>query len=123
MIRANGAAPMKRIRAVFYKTASGREPVREWLKEQLGQPDSITVGTDIRTVEYGWPVGMPLARPLGRGLFEIRTALSGNRTARVIFCVDNSFMFLLHGFIKKTRETPLKDIELALKRKQELEVE
>jgi phage-related protein len=113
----------KKITAVFYKTKSGKEPVREWLKEQLGQPDSTIVGTDIRTVEYGWPIGMPLARPLGKGLFEVRTELSGNRIARVIFCVDNSIMFLLHGFIKKTRETPLKDIGLALKRKRELEVD
>jgi phage-related protein len=113
---------VKKITAIFYKTASGKEPVRDWLKKQLKQPDSTIVGTDIRTVEYGWPMGMPLARPLGKGLFEVRTNLSRNRIARVIFCVDNNFMFLLHGFVKKTQVTPLKDIELALKRKRELEI-
>jgi phage-related protein len=114
---------VKKITAIFYKTTSGKEPVREWLKEQLKQPDSTIVGTDIRTVEYGWPIGMPLARPLGKGLFEVRSTLSHNRIARVLFCVDDNFMFLLHGFLKKTRETPLKDIEIALKRKRELEVD
>jgi phage-related protein len=113
---------VKKITAIFYKTASGKEPVREWLRERLKQPDSIIVGTDIRTVEYCWPIGMPLARPLGKGLFEVRSTLSNNRIARVLFCIDDNFMFLLHGFVKKTQETPLKDIELALKRKRELEV-
>lgn len=113
---------MKKITAVFYRSASGKEPVREWLRD-LGQPDSTMIGTDIRTVEYGWPVGMPVSRPLGKGLFEVRTVLSNNRIARVVFCIEGGVLFLLHGFIKKTRETPQQDIELALSRKRELEVE
>ncbi len=112
---------MKRLQAVFYRSESGNEPVREWLKK-LGQPDSIAIGTDIRTVEYGWPLGLPLCRPLGRGLFETRTILENNRIARVVFCVDQGVMYLLHGFIKKTRETPQKDFELALSRKANLGV-
>ena len=113
---------MRKLSAVFYKTESGKEPVREWLKKRLGRPDSMLIGMDIKTVQYGWPVGMPLSRPLGKGLYEIRTALSNNRIARVIFCVDDDVMFLLHGFIKKTQATPSKDIELALERKRKLEV-
>ena len=113
---------MKKITAFFYKNASGKEPVREWLKD-LSQADSRRIGTDIRTVEYGWPIGMPLSRPLGKGLFEVRTSLSNNRIARVIFSVEDDAMYLLHGFIKKTEQILQKDIELALTRKRELEDE
>ena len=66
------------------------------------------------TAEYGWPVGMPLSRPLGKGLFEIRTNLSSKRISRVIFSVAGKEMVLLNGFIKKTRKTPKQDIDLAL---------
>lgn len=111
----------KRLTAVFFKSASGREPVREWLKE-LGRPDSLLVGEDIRVVELGWPLGMPVCRPLTKGLYEVRTSLPGNRIARVLFCIADGRMFLLHGFIKKTQATPQAEIDLALKRKRELEV-
>jgi hypothetical protein len=62
----------KKINVVFYKTASGNEPVREWLKS-LDAEDRLIIGTDIKTVEYGWPIGMPVSRPLGNKLFEVRT--------------------------------------------------
>ena len=110
---------VKRLTAVFFRADSGREPVREWLKN-LGRPDSLLVGEDIRTVEIGWPLGMPVCRPLGKGLFEVRSTLTGNRIARVIFCVADGRMFLLHGFIKKSQATPQPEIERALKRKREL---
>ena len=110
-----------RLKVVFYRSDLGSEPVRDWLKA-LGKPDSILIGSDIRTVEYGWPVGMPVCRPLAYGLWEVRTNLDNNRAARVIFCVDRGVMYLLHGFIKKTRETSLKEIKLALSRKNKLEV-
>ena len=63
----------------------GNEPVRDWLKE-LPQEDRQAIGQDLQRVQYRWPVGMPLARPLGQGLWEVRTNLAGNRIARVIFC-------------------------------------
>jgi phage-related protein len=72
-------------------------------------------------VEYGWPVGMPVCRPLKQGLWEVRSSLSDGRTARVIFCIQNERMVLLHGFIKKSQKTPLPDLDLALGRKKEVE--
>lgn len=111
---------MKKISAVFFANESGRKAVREWLKE-LGKPDSETIGNDIRTVEFGWPVGMPVCRPLGDGLYEVRSSLTQGRIARVIFCIIAERMFLLHGFIKKTQATPSQDLNLARQQKRILE--
>ncbi len=104
----------------FYKTDLGKEPVREWLK-QLPQKDRKLIGTDIRSVEYGWPIGMPTCKAMGNGLYEVRTNLSSGQSARVLFCIHKSQMVLLHGFIKKTQKTPKKDLELALERKSRTE--
>jgi phage-related protein len=110
----------KKITGRFYATAAGRRPVREWLLA-LSKEDRRIVGRDIQKVEFGWPVGMPYCRPLGRGLWEVRNDLSGGRIARVIFCIVAGEMIMLHGFEKKTQKTPQRDIGLALKRKQEIE--
>jgi phage-related protein len=101
-------------------SATGRRPVREWLLA-LSKDDRRIIGRDIQKVEFGWPIGMPYCRSLGRGLLEARSDLSGGRIARVIFCIVKNEMILLHGFEKKTQKTPQRDIELALKRKQEIE--
>lgn len=110
---------MKRLQAVFYRSENGTEPVRGWLKG-LGKEDRFRIGTDIKTVEFGWPVGMPACRPMKQGLFEVRTDL-GTRTARVLFCVFEGRMVLLHGFVKKTQKTLRADLDLALERKRKLE--
>jgi phage-related protein len=94
--------------------------VREWLKA-LPPADRRALGEDIATVEFGWPVGMPLCRALGGGLWEVRSDISGGRTARVIFCVAGRRMVLLHAFVKKTQKTPDRDLQLALERKKEIE--
>ncbi len=79
---------------------------------------------DIKTVEFGWPIGMPVCRSLGDGLYEARSNLSGNKIARVLFYVDvEGRMVLLHGFVKKTQKTPLADMELARKNKRLHEAE
>ena len=109
------AQELKRLPAYFYRSDSGREPVREWL-QGLGAADRKIIGEDIKDVEFSWPIGMPLVRSLGRDLWEVRSSLTGGKIARVIFCVEEGRMILLHGFIKKSRKTPQKDIELALKR-------
>ena len=108
--------------ARFYRTAMGAEPVRKWLKA-LSREDKRIVGTDIATVEFGWPVGMPTCRPLAsrRGLLEVRSSLTRNRIARVLFCIHQGQMVLLHGFIKKTQQTPENDLDLAVKRQKEVE--
>jgi phage-related protein len=107
--------PIKRVPARFYRTANGREPVREWLKE-LPQEDRRTLGEDIKDVEFAWPLGLPLVRSLGRELWEVRSSLANGRIARVIFCIAGGEMVLLNGFIKKTQKTPQHEIDLALKR-------
>ncbi|MEQ9813268.1 MAG: type II toxin-antitoxin system RelE/ParE family toxin [Azospirillaceae bacterium] len=102
----------KTIHARFFQQQGGSEPVRDWLLT-LSPGDRKAVGDDIRTAEFGWPVGMPLCRPIGKGLWEVRTNISDGRIARVLFCVHGGGMVLLHGFIKKTRKTPQADLDLA----------
>ena len=76
------------------------------------------IGEDIKTVEFGWPVGMPICRPMGNGLHEVRTNLTGNQIARVFFYIDQEQrMVLLHGLVKKTNAIPKADLELARQNK------
>lgn len=102
----------------FFATSSGNEPVREWLSELPGQ-DRKTIGEDIKTVQFGWPLGMPLVRKLEDGLWEVRVRLD-NRIARLLFTVNGNSMTLLHGFIKKQQATPLPDLALARDRLRQL---
>jgi phage-related protein len=105
---------------VFYQTATGSEPVREWLKG-LEDADRQAIGMDLMRAQWRWPVGMPLCRPMGGGLWEIRTDLPSKRTARVLLCLHREHLVALHGFIKKTRATPDEDLATARKRQKELE--
>lgn len=103
-----------RLEVVFYREAFGSEPVREWLRG-LDRTSKKILGEDMKTVQFGWPLGMPLVRSLGGGLWEVRSNLA-NTTARILFVVAKGKMILLHGFIKKTRTTPQAELELARKR-------
>jgi phage-related protein len=109
----------KRLAAVFYRSSQGTEPVRDWLKA-LPESDRRILGFDIAMIELGWPVGMPLCRPLGGGLWEVRSSLANNRIARVMFCIARERMVLLHGFIKKTQKTSLPDLDLARTRQKDV---
>jgi len=112
------ASQGKQIPAIFFRTETDAEPVREWLKNLPYAEDRKRIGEDIKTVEFGWPIGMPVCRPLRDGLYEVRTHLAQNRIARVLFYVDtHGRMVLLHGFIKKSRKTPQGDLELAKRNK------
>ena len=110
----------KRITVVFYRSVSGAEPVREWLLA-LSAEDRKIIGVDIKTVEYGWPIGMPTCRSLGVGLWEVRSNLVDGKIGRVMFCIRDGDMYLLHGFIKKSQKTPRSDLNVAISRKKELE--
>ena len=103
------------MQVVFFRTEADNEPVREWLKS-LPKEDCKTIGTDILTVQYAWPVGKPLVDNLGDGLWEVRSRLV-NRIARTLFIEVDQEIVLLHGFIKKTQKTPEEELELAKKRK------
>lgn len=108
----------KKLPASFFSSPAGNEPVREWLKG-LNEKDRRTVGRDIAAAEYGWPIGMPVCRPMGQGLYEVRSNIAGGRIARVIFFVSGPNMILLHGFIKKSQRTPKSDLDLAARRMKE----
>ena len=101
----------KRIPAKFYRNENGKEPVRDWLKD-LDQEERRLIGSDIKTVEFGWPIGMPTCGPMGKGLFEVRTDLPQS-IARVLFCIYEGEMILLHGFIKKSQKTPKKELNFS----------
>jgi phage-related protein len=100
-----------RLRVRFYRSSTGREPVREWLRS-LDDESKKILGEDIKTVQFGWPVGMPLVRSLGNGLWEVRSRIPRG-AARVIFLAEGDLMVLLHGFIKKARRTAKKDLAIA----------
>ena len=110
----------QKIPLVFFRTSAGHEPVRDWLKD-LPEAERHAIGRDLLRAQWRWPVGMPLCRPMGSGLWEIRTDLPTKRTARVLLCLYREHLVALHGFIKKSRTTPVEDLELARKRKKELE--
>lgn len=114
-----GSGPNK-IPVVFYRTQGGTEVVRDWLRS-LDEADRQAVGLDLMRVQYRWPVGMPLCRALGDGLWEVRTSLPSNRIARVLFSVQQGRILVLHGFIKKTQKTPPDDLALARRRNREFE--
>jgi phage-related protein len=109
---------VKRFPAFFYELPSGHVPVREWIRS-LDAADRKIIGDDIKD-EFSWPIGMPLVRALEAGLWEVRSNLTQGRIARVLFCINEGRMVLLHGFIKKTQKTPQSDLNLALKRKREI---
>ena len=110
---------IKKIAARFFVAASGKMPVRDWLLE-LDQADRREIGKDTQKVEFGWPIGMPYCRSLGRGLWEVRSNISSGRIARVLFAIRDGEMVLLHGFVKKSQKTLPQDISLALQRMKEL---
>ncbi|MGK5094858.1 type II toxin-antitoxin system RelE/ParE family toxin [Deltaproteobacteria bacterium TL4] len=106
------------LQVIFYRNQNGNEPVREWLWT-LTPPCRKIIGEDIKTVQFGWPLGMPVVSSLGEGLWEVRSNLEGG-ISRIIFALHDHYMILLHGFIKKTQKTPLHELELAKKRLKEL---
>ena len=109
---------VKPLTVKFYRTQAGHEPVREWLRS-LGREDKKTIWEDIKTVQYGWPLGMPLVRKLEPDLWEIRISL-GARIARILFTVKAKMVILLHGFIKKSQRTPAPDLSMARRRRNTL---
>jgi phage-related protein len=102
----------------FYATELGQEPVRQWLK-QLPHSDKRAIGEDIKTIQFGWPLGMPLVRHIGNGVWEVRCKLR-NGIARVLFVMEGNSMVLIHGFIKKDQKIPKADLDLAKDRVQHL---
>ena len=109
---------LNEIPVIFYRSSRSTEPVREWLRT-LPNEDRQVIGYDLATLQVGWPVGMPLCRSLGGGLWEMRTALPSRRIARVLFFMHEGCLVILSGFIKQTQKTPKDELELARKRMKE----
>ena len=103
---------------VFFRTEAGTEPVREWLRK-LTVEDRKTIGIDIKTVQYGWPLGMPLVRKMEPGLWEVRCDIADG-IARVLFTAKAGQMVLLHGFVKKSQKTPDNELKTARNRLKKL---
>ena len=110
---------LREIPVIFYQTSTGVEPVRDWLRG-LPDEDRRTIGFDLATVQVGWPVGMPLCRPLGGGLWEVRSSLPSRRIARIFFFVHEGRIGVVNGFIKTTQRTPQDELDLARKRMKEM---
>jgi phage-related protein len=108
-----------KLEVLFFRSDSGHEPVREWLLT-LSRAERKLIGDDVLKVQYCWPIGRPLVGSLGGGLWEVRSRL-GDRIARVVFVVEGNVMVLLHGFIKKTQKIPKHELDVAMKRKKQLE--
>ena len=104
---------------VFYKSRTGAAPVLEWLRG-LESFDRREIGLDLLRVQENWPIGMPLCRSLGGGLWEVRSSLQSGRIARLLFCMSAGEIYALHGFIKKSQRTPDMDLVLARKRMKEI---
>lgn len=109
-----------KIDLVFYQTERGNQPVRDWLIG-LEVENRREIGLDLQRVQYRWPVGMPLVRPMGKGLFEVRTPLLDGTTARIFFCFHGGEIYALHGFIKKAQATPASELDIARKRQKEVQ--
>ena len=105
----------------FYQTEAGNEPVRVWLKS-LKKEYRRAIGEDIKTAQFGWPIGMPLIRKIERDVWEVRSSVKDG-IARVFFTVEDQTMILLHGFIKKSQKTPKADLNLAKRRLADLQTE
>ena len=107
-------------RVLFYQTPAGRPVIQEWL-QSFDKPDRAILGFDLKRVQLGFPMGLPLCRSLGGGLWEVRSSLSGNREVRMIFFHDpeHQALVVVHGFIKKSQKTPKAEIEIASRRMKE----
>lgn len=105
---------------LFYRTASGSSVIKDWLRS-FDKPDRAILGEDLKTVQLGFPMGLPLCRSLGSGLWEVRSSLTGNREARMFFFHDKTAkaLVVVHGFIKKSQKTPRADLDLASRRMKE----
>jgi phage-related protein len=112
----------KKLQAAFYKSDSGKRPVRDWLME-FSADDRKAIGEDIATLEFCWPVGKPKCSPISgvKGLYEVRSNISSGRIARVFFVIIGNQMVLLHGFVKKTQKTPDKELKLSIARMKEVQ--
>lgn len=104
----------------FFATPAGNEPALEFIKT-FEKPERVIIGENLKTVQFGWPIGMPICSPLGDGIYEVRTSLSSKREVRILFFQHGDVIVVVHAFLKKTQKTPKADKDIALARKREFE--
>ena len=109
---------MQKVPVRFYRSSSGDEPARDWLRN-LSAAGKKILGEDIATVQHGWPIGMPLVRKMEPNLWELRSRLHDG-IARTFFTMQGDEMILLHGFVKKSAKTPQDELAVARKRMKEV---
>jgi phage-related protein len=104
----------------FYKTAAGNDVVLEFIRAQP-LDDRRVIGRDLKVLEIGYPVGMPLCRHIEGDLWEVRSSLPSKREARLIYFYDGKrqMIVVVSGFVKTTRSTPKREINLAQRRRKE----
>jgi phage-related protein len=108
-----------KLAVVFWRSEQGNEPVREWLRKMDAETRKA-IGDDVRYIQEKWTegVGKRYVDGFGDGLYEVRTK-QHNKEYRVLFCMEDDAMVLLHGLIKKTKKTPPADVALARRRQKE----
>jgi phage-related protein len=106
----------QKLEVVFFKTDRGNMPVKEWLNS-LSKESKKIIGEDLRTAQFGFPLGMPLVRFMEKNLWEIRSHLENGSGVRIFFTICQNYMILLHSFVKKSQKTPKKELTLARKRR------
>ncbi len=109
----------KEYRVLFYKSSNGGETVLDWIRS-FDADDKKAIGEDLRVVQFGFPLGLPLCRSLGEGLWEIRTKLPSRHTVRLFFFQQGDALVVVHGIVKKTQKTPASELALARRRKREM---
>lgn len=107
-------------KVAFYKTPAGNEVVLDFIRQQPVN-DRRVIGEDLRMVEIGYPVGLPLCKHLRGDLWEVRSSLPSKREARLIYFFDGKrqMIVIANGFIKTSRTTPKREIETAERRRKE----
>jgi phage-related protein len=99
------------LRAAFFETENGNQPVRDFILE-LAREDRKEIGSDIFTVQKGFPLGLPLVEKLDADLWELRSHISYG-ICRIFFTIHQNTMVLLHGFVKKSQKIPSKEMKTA----------
>jgi phage-related protein len=103
---------------VFFETAAGNQPVRDFLLNDRSEQDRKEIGADIAVVQRRFPLGLPLVKKMNDNLWEIRSQIPDG-ICRTFFTVHENRIILLHSFVKKTQRTPKKELAIANKRLQE----
>jgi phage-related protein len=99
------------LKAAFFETENGNQPVRDFILELIRE-DRKEIGSDIFTVQRGFPLGLPLVEKLDADLWELRSNLPDG-ICRIIFTIHQKTMVLLHGFVKKSQKIPVNEMKTA----------